>query len=165
MTGHRGLGSRRASESGDGSEVAQTPALRFLLPVVAVVLFGGMLTLLVPDVRVALGRGEPGTFTAERVYCTNGKNRACNWQGDFIGADGRTRRNDVLIAGIGTRDLKRGGRVQAIDVGASSDVYPRKARYDWIGPVIGLLAALAMMLLSVGAWRSWFRTRRQARSR
>nr|UTI67642.1 hypothetical protein [Actinoallomurus sp. ID145808] len=121
--------------------------------------------MLVPEVRVALGHGDPGTFTAERVYCTSGKGSLCKWQGDFVGADGRTRRNDVLITGIGTRDLRRGGRVQAVDVGSSDDVYPRKARYEWIAPVIGLLAALGMMPASAAGWRSWFRTRREAGSR
>ena len=165
MADHGGRRNRRASESDDGLEATQAPFFRFLFPVIAIILFGGMLTMLVPEVRVALGHGDPGTFTADRVYCTSGKGRWCKWQGDFIGADGRTRRNDVLITGIGTRDLKRGGRIQAIDVGSSSDVYPRKARYEWIGPVIGLLVAVGMILISLAGWRSWFRTRREARSR
>jgi hypothetical protein len=164
MTDHGDLGSRRVSESGDGFAVVKAPFFLFVLPVVAVILFGGMLTMLVPEMRVAYGHGDPGTFTAERVHCTKGKFSWCKWQGDFIAADGRTRRNDVLITGIGTRDLKRGGRIQAIDVGSSSDVYPRKARYEWTGPVIGLLVALGMMLVSLAGWRSWFRTRRVARS-
>jgi uncharacterized membrane protein len=164
-TDHDGLQSPPTSEPDGGLDLAQSPFFRFVFPFVAIGLFWGMLVILVPDVRVALGHGDLGTFTAERVYCTKGRGGVCKWQGDFIAADGGTRRNDVLITGIGLRDLKRGGSVHAIDVGASSDVYSRKARYEWIAPLVGLLVALAMMLISFTGWRSWFRARRLARSR
>jgi hypothetical protein len=162
---HTGLGSRPTSESGGGFDLAQSPFFRFIFPFVAIGLFWGMLVILVPDMRVALGHGELGTFTADRVYCTKGRGSVCKWRGDFIAADGPTRRDDALITGIGLRDLKRGESVKAIDVGASSDVYPRKARYEWIAPLIGLLVALAMMLISFTGWRSWLRARREARTR
>jgi hypothetical protein len=157
----------RARPARRATDAKGVQALYFglLFLVIGVILFVGMLTMLVPQLRVALGHGDPGTFTAERVYCTNGKGRWCKWQGDFVSAEGRSRRRDVLLTGIGTRDLKRGARVAAIDVGSSRDVYPRKARYEWIGPLVGLFVAGGLMLISAIGWRSWFRTRREAGGR
>jgi hypothetical protein len=151
---------RRAAQEMD-AETAGHPTVRFLIPFVALMLSGGMVVVLVPELRVALGHGVPGTFTAQRFHCTGSdRQRDCEWLGDFVAADGRTPRRDVSITGIADGALRKGARVDAIDVGSSHDVYPREARYDWIGPVIGLLVALAMLLISATGWRSWWRARR-----
>jgi hypothetical protein len=40
-------------------------------------------------VRVTLGRGEPGIFTAEQRTCTHSRNgTSCEWRGRFAGNDG-----------------------------------------------------------------------------
>jgi hypothetical protein len=47
----------------------------------------------VVTVPILLGRGEPGTFTAEQETChRNRYGRACQWRGRFDGDDGIARR-------------------------------------------------------------------------
>src|SRR4051812_49808439 len=112
-TDHGGPESRPTSEPDGGLDLAQSPFFRFVFPFVAIGLFWGMLVILVPDMRVALGHGDLGTFTAERVYCTKGRGSVCKWRGVIIAVDRRAPRDGGLVNGIGFREPEKGESCEA----------------------------------------------------
>ena len=63
-----------------------------VIPAVAVALMVAVLAESGVTLRVILGRGVPGIFTAEQQHCSHSRNGAsCEWRGRFDGDDGVVR--------------------------------------------------------------------------
>jgi hypothetical protein len=130
----------------------------------------GSVTMLVPAWRAAHGGGVTGTFTlTEAMSCDRRQppRQRCGWFGDFRGADGRTVRHHLELAGGLPPGARVGDTVAARDTGSWAQAYRIGDRGVWRSPA-GFLG-LALIPLTIGllvlqpwSWRARFRRARAA---
>lgn len=120
------------------------------LPVIALIGLGMAGPDIAPAWQAKSGGGTPGTFTAVREDCGR---RTCNLHGDFVAANGATRRPDVLIYGA-PDGLTTDGTMPARDTGARKGVFAEGMGWSHLliitgFALVGVLAAVAWVVLVV----------------
>ena len=84
-----------------------------VIPAIAALMMVAVVAQSGTTVRVLLGRGVAGTFTAEQQFCSQSRNgTSCQWRGRFDGDDGM-RRRPVHLEG-GPRGWQPGTTARAI---------------------------------------------------
>lgn len=99
-----------------------------------------------PALKVRLGGGEPGVFTAYQFACPT----TCSWVGGFAPADGARYRDGVVIAAGASID-RLGQSVPAVYTGNARLVYPAGGGTSWIFVAV-LIGAILACLLALALW-------------
>lgn len=119
----------------------------FGLPVIAVVGLGLSVQDVGPAWSAKNGGGTAGTFTVLREDCGR---RNCTWHGDWVAADGSSRREDVILYDE-PDGIKVGEEVEALDSGARKGVFSKAGGGTYLLvtglALAGVAAAVALVVI------------------